>query len=81
MSHRGAFFPDYKQPWFNLCSRTYSLIRYLSTTHYTKRYMSSGHSANLRVRLTSSDWLKVDFWIHGPVLFVGLLLYDVSAAT
>ena len=29
--------------------------------------MSNGHSANLRVRSTSSDWLKVDFWIKGPV--------------
>ena len=26
-------------------------------------YMSNGHSANLRVRQTSSDWLKVEFWI------------------
>ena len=53
--------------------------------------MSNGHSANWRVRLTSFDWLKVDFWIHGPVavdtsyserlLFVGLPLCDVSAAT
>ena len=29
--------------------------------------MSNGHSANWRVRLISSDWLKVDFWIHGPM--------------
>ena len=53
--------------------------------------MSKGHSANLCVRLTNSDWFKVDFWIHGPVaantlyserlLFVGLPLCDVSAAT
>ena len=52
--------------------------------------MSNGHSANWRVRLTNSDWLKVDFWIHGPVtadtsyserlLFVCLPLCDVSAA-
>ena len=57
----------------------------------TERYISNGHSANLCVRLTSSDWLKVDFWIHGPVaavtsyserlLFVGISLCDVSAAT
>ena len=53
--------------------------------------MSNGHSANWRVRLTSSDWLKVDFWTHGPVkadtsyserlLFVGFPLRDLSAAT
>ena len=53
----------------------------------TEWYMSNGHSANWRVRLTSADWLKVDFWIHGPVaadtsyserlLFVGLPLCDV----
>ena len=30
-------------------------------------YISNGHYANLRSRLTSSDWLKVDFWKHGPV--------------
>ena len=54
-------------------------------------YISNGHSANLHVRLTSSDGLKVDFWIHGPVaadtsysetlLFIGPPLCDVSAAT
>ena len=48
----------------------------------TEWYVSNSHSVNLRVRLTSSDWLKVGFWIHGPVaadtsyserlLFVGL---------
>ena len=53
--------------------------------------ISNGHSANLRIRLTCSDWLKVNFWIHGPVaadtsyserlLFIGLLLCNVSAAT
>ena len=53
--------------------------------------MSNGNSANLRVRLTSSDWSKVDFWIHGPVaavtsyserlLFVGLPMREVSVAT
>ena len=52
--------------------------------------MSNGHSANWRVRLASSGWLNVDFWMHGPVaadtsyserlLFVGLPLCDVSAA-
>ena len=57
----------------------------------TERCISKGRSANLRLRLTSSDWLKVDFWIHSPVtadisyserlLFVGLPLCDVSAAT
>ena len=57
----------------------------------TEWYISIGHSVNLRMRLTSSDWLKVDFWILGPVaadtsyseklLFVGLRLCDVSAAT
>ena len=41
--------------------------------------------------LTSSDWLKVDFWIHGLVtadtshsermLFVGLSLCDVATVT
>ena len=30
-------------------------------------YISNGHSANQRKSLTSSDWLKADFWIHGPV--------------
>ena len=29
--------------------------------------MSNGHSANLRVRYASSDWLKVEFLIQGPV--------------
>ena len=29
--------------------------------------MSNGHSANSRVRITISDWLKVDIWIQGPV--------------
>ena len=29
--------------------------------------MSNGHSAKLRMHLTSSDWLKVSFWIQGPV--------------
>ena len=29
--------------------------------------MSNDHSANWRVLLTSSDWLKVDFFIVGPV--------------
>ena len=33
----------------------------------TEWYMSNGHSANSLVRLTSSDWLKVGFWIQGPV--------------
>ena len=50
----------------------------------TECYISNSHSVNLRMRLTSSDWLKVDFWIHGPVavdtshserlLFIGHLL-------
>ena len=68
-----------------------------SEAHYARPYMSNGmihiqrSSANLRVCSTSSDWLKVDLWIHGPVaagtshserlLFVGLPLCDVSAAT
>ena len=53
--------------------------------------ISNGHATNLRIHLTSSDWLKVDFLIHSPraadtwyserLLFVGLLLCDVSAAT
>ena len=30
--------------------------------------MSNTHSAKLRLCYkTSSDWLKVDFWIQGPV--------------
>ena len=62
-----------------------------SDTYPTERYISNGHSANLRVRLTSSDWLKVDFRIYSPVaadtsyskrmLFVGLPLCDVSDTT
>ena len=52
---------------------------------------SNGHSANLHVRYPNSDWLKVDFWIHGPVaadtshsgrpMNNSLSLYDVSDAT
>ena len=30
--------------------------------------MSNGHSTNLRVGHTSSDWLKVDFWIQDPAV-------------
>ena len=62
-----------------------------SDTCPTEWYIANGHSANLRMRLTSSDWLKVVLWIHSPVttdtsyserlLFVGLSLCDVSDAT
>ena len=68
---------------------TYCTISFVQNTCDGKFY--NGRSANLLVRLTSSDWLKVDFWIHGPVaagtsyseslLFIGLPLCDVSAAT
>ena len=57
----------------------------------TEWYISNSHSAISRVCLTSSDWLTVDFWIHGSVaadtsyserlLFLGLPLCNVSAAT
>ena len=56
-----------------------------------KGYMSNGHSTNMCMHSINSDWLKIDFWIHGPVtantshsgrpVNNSLSLYDVSAAT
>ena len=73
------------------CTDALSQKYSLPYSHYARRYISNGmimsnsHSANWRERLTSSEWLKVNFWIHGPssserLLFVGPLC-DVSAAT
>ena len=50
-----------------LSSKYYKRTEYLHTMQGDPSYISNGHSANLRVHLTSSDWLKVDFLIHGPV--------------
>ena len=55
----------------------------------TECYLSNGHSANLRVRLTSSDWLKIGYMVQSQTIhrtvkgysFVGLPLCEVSAAT
>ena len=73
-----AFFHKFVLFHFTLCK---------ADTCPTEWYMSNGNAANLRVRLISSDWLKVEFWVDGPMaadtfhgerlLFVGLPLCDV----
>ena len=39
---------------------------YKTITCPTEWYMSNGHSGNLRMRYSSSDWVKVDFLIQDP---------------
>ena len=49
----------------NFCKLKYTMQ---GDTFLTEWYISNGHSVNLRLRLTSSDWLKVDFldtWFSG----------------